>query len=356
MSKPRVIAFYLPQYHPTPNNNVWWGKGFTEWTNVGRAKSLFPGHHQPNVPGELGYYDLRIPDVREQQARMAKDAGVEGFCYYHYWFEYGKEELDLPFKEVLASGHPDFPFCICWANQSWENKIWSKDGSVVSSKILCEQKYPGPEDNEKHFYSLLPAFKDKRYMTVEGHPIFMVYQPMIFIGMSDFIRQWNDLAIKNGLKEFFFIGQCGVESEIEPIMKFGFNAVNYSRLFPSYKTSLIQKLWRRCFNVPRVIKYRDIMPYFNSNRYKEENIYPVIIPSWDHTPRSGTRGLVYQGACPKLFKKHVLQIMEITKYKKNNIIFLKSWNEWGEGNYMEPDLRFGRGFINALNEALEKYK
>ncbi len=355
MSNPRVIAFYLPQYHPTPNNDIWWGKGFTEWTNVGRAKSLFPGHHQPNVPGELGYYDLRLPIVRQQQAEMAADAGVEGFCYYHYWFEAGKEELDIPFKEVVSSGKPDFPFCLCWANQSWENKMWDKNGSVISSKILCEQKYLGEEDNKKHFYSLLSAFKDKRYIKVDGRPIFMIYQPLLFNGIEDFIGQWNELAIKNGINKFFFVGQCGIESEIEVILKLGFDAINYSRLFPQYKNSFINKLLSKIIGRPRVINYKDIIPYFNSNRYKEECIYPVIIPNWDHTPRSGKSGLVYQGSTPELFKAHVGQILNTTKNKRNNIIFLKSWNEWGEGNYMEPDLRFGRGYINALSELISKY-
>lgn len=353
MNKPRIIAFYLPQYHPTPNNDIWWGKGFTEWTNVGKAKPLFHGHHQPNVPGELGYYDLRLSIVREQQAQMAIDAGVEGFCYYHYWFENGKEELDLPFKEVVATGKPDFPFCLCWANQSWENKMWNKDGSVVSSKILCEQKYLGEEDNKKHFFSLLSAFKDKRYMTVDGRPIFMIYQPMIFKGLKEFMKQWNKLALENGLNKFFFIGQCGLESEIEQIQQMGFDGVNYSRLFPKYKNSLFSNLWRKIVNIPRVVNYKDIYPHFNSPLYQKEGIYPVIIPGWDHTPRSGSRGLVYQGATPALFKKHVSEILETTNNKKTNIIFLKSWNEWGEGNYMEPDLRFGRGYINALAELIK---
>lgn len=356
MSKPRIIAFYLPQYHPTPNNDIWWGKGFTEWTNVGKAKPLFRGHHQPNVPSELGYYDLRLPIVREQQAQMARDAGVEGFCYYHYWFEDGKEELDLPFKEVVASGKPDFPFCLCWANQSWENKMWNKDGSVISSKILCEQKYLGKEDNEKHFYSLLSAFKDKRYMKVDGRPIFMIYQPLLFIEVEEFMKQWNELAQKNGLEKFFFVGQCGNEAEINTIQEMGFDALNYSQLFPfkRYNKNLLwNKIWRYFAKVPRVINYKDIMPYFNSERYKEEGIYPVIIPGWDHTPRSGNRGLVYQGSTPELFKEHVRQILDMTKGKRDNIIFLKSWNEWGEGNYMEPDLRFGRGYINALAELVK---
>lgn len=155
----RVIAFYLPQFHPTPENDLWWGKGFTEWTNVGKARPLFRGHYQPKVPADLGYYDLRVPETRKAQAEMAREYGIEGFCYWHYWFGNGRELLDFPFKEVLKSGEPDFPFCLGWANHSWEDKQFNKEGN---SKILMEQQYPGDTDYTEHFYSLLPAFKDPR--------------------------------------------------------------------------------------------------------------------------------------------------------------------------------------------------
>lgn len=150
MSKPKLIAFYLPQYHPTLDNDKWWGKGFTEWTNVGKAKPLFIGHYQPKVPADLGYYDLRVPEVRELQASLAKEAGIYGFCYYHYWFGNGRKELELPFAEVLKSEKPNFPFCLCWANESWHSKFWNKDGSI-EKKILIEQLYPGDDDIINHF-------------------------------------------------------------------------------------------------------------------------------------------------------------------------------------------------------------
>lgn len=348
MSKPRLIAFYLPQYHPTPNNDLWWGKGFTEWTNVGKARPLFPGHYQPHVPSELGYYDLRLPIVREQQAQLARDAGVEGFCYYHYWFEKGKEELDLPFKEVVKSGKPDFPFCLCWANQSWENKMWNMDGDVIGKKVLAEQKYLGEEDNEAHFYSLLQAFKDPRYIRVDNRPLFMIYRPLSFDHLDNFINQWNRLAYNNGLERFFFVGQCGTKEELQRNLEYKFDLVNYSRLLNTPPQSIFGKVWRMIFNAPRVVEYAKMINRFNDPIYKDERVCPVIVPGWDHTPRSGNKGLVYNNSTPDLFRRHVIDILEMTQNKRNNIIFLKSWNEWGEGNYVEPDLKYGRAYIDVL--------
>ena len=161
--RPRIIVYYLPQYHPTPDNDKWWGKGFTEWTNVGKAKPLFRGHYQPKGPADLGYYDLRLPEVRAAQVELAKEAGIDGFCYYHYWFGGGKQELELPFNEVLRTGEPDFPFCLCWANEPWHAKFWNMDGTV-SKRTLIDQQYGNEEEWKLHFEHVLPAFKDKRYI------------------------------------------------------------------------------------------------------------------------------------------------------------------------------------------------
>lgn len=170
---PRIIALYLPQYHPIPENDEWWGKGFTEWTNVAKAKPLFYGHYQPHIPADLGFYDLRLPEVREQQAQLAREAGIEGFCYYHYWFGNGKQLLERPFNEVLQSGKPDFPFCLCWANHDWTNKTWIKEKSTKRDSMIMKMEYSF-EDHIAHFHALLPAFKDKRYIKVDGKPIFAV--------------------------------------------------------------------------------------------------------------------------------------------------------------------------------------
>lgn len=358
--KARVIAFYLPQYHPIPENDQWWGKGFTEWTNVGKAKSLFKGHYQPKVPADLGYYDLRLPEVREAQVELAKEAGIDGFCYYHYWFEEGKELMQRPFDEVVNSGKPDFPFCLCWANESWHAKFWNKDGSS-NNKLLMEQKYLGKEDNEKHFYRLLSAFKDHRYLKIDGKPIFCIYKPLDFINIKDFMFQWNDLAKKENLAGIFFIGQTVKRLEIEDIFALNFDAVNLVRLYDkhqnqSYFNKIIRNIKCRIFKSPFVYSYKKMIPLLIGEEEKQANVYPTLIPNWDHTPRSSHGGFVLQGSNPDLFGKHIDSVLEIIKSKeeKNRIIFLKSWNEWGEGNYMEPDLKYGKGYIKALSKKILK--
>lgn len=198
--KIKVIAYYLPQYYPFKENDEWWGKGFTEWTNVGKAKPLFRGHYQPKVPADLGYYDLRVPEVAEAQAELAKEAGLAGFCYWHYWFGNGRTLLEMPIQRVLNTGKPDFPFCFAWANHSWMNKTFGKGGN---DKMLMEQLYPGEEDNEAHFYHCLEAFKDERYMRYNNCPIFLIFDSEGLPNAKEFINQWNFLIKKRALLKNF---------------------------------------------------------------------------------------------------------------------------------------------------------
>ena len=360
-SSPKIIAFYLPQFHPTPHNDEWWGKGFTEWTNVAKAKPLFRGHYQPKIPADLGFYDLRMPEVRQQQAILAKEAGVTGFCYYHYWFENGREELDYPFKEVLRLKEPDFPFCLCWANESWWKKMWNKDTSMKEgSKILAEQKYLGEEDNKKHFYALLDAFKDSRYIRINDRPLFMIYRPLFFDNIDKFISQWNELAKANGLNGFHFVGYSLLpDKEYDSIKSLGFDAVCSCRLDRNVRRNLgwaFRKAVSIAFHTPRRIQYKKIISKLVSDSEYRNNIYPTMIPNWDHTARSGVNGDLYTKSTPQLFEKHAMDVLNHIKDKPvdSQIAFLKSWNEWGEGNYMEPDLKFGKGFIKALKRAINK--
>ena len=184
--KARVIAYYLPQYHPIPENDEWWGKGFTEWTKVAKARPLFRGHYQPHIPADLGFYDLRMPEVRAAQARLAREAGIEGFCYWHYWFGGGKRLLERPFQEVVASGQPDFPFCLGWANHDWTNKTWTRRSAFSQEQILMKQTY-SEEDYERHFQALLGAFRDPRYITVDDKPLFLINEPRMMPDPTKFI-------------------------------------------------------------------------------------------------------------------------------------------------------------------------
>ena len=358
--KARVLAYYLPQFHPIPENDEWWGKGFTEWTNVGKAKRYFPGHYQPHVPADLGYYDLRVPETREAQAQMAREAGVEGFVYWHYWFA-GKELMERPFKEVLESGKPDFPFALAWANQTWKGFNF---GVNNERNVLIEQTYPGDEDYIAHFNAVFPAFKDKRYITCDGKPIFIIYQPSDMPDPKHYIELWQSLAKENGLKGIYFIAlENGYFTEKEGleykkwVEELGYDAVNYMRLHPNKQTFWQLQFHRFTHYIlrwPNIYSYKRQMRWFSNDTDREENAFPCIIPNWDHTPRSGKRGMVFYGSTPELFRQHVHETLEriIHKPFDKRIVIIKSWNEWAEGNYMEPDLKFGKGYLDALHDEL----
>jgi hypothetical protein len=359
-TKARVIAFYLPQYHSIPENDEWWGKGFTEWTNVGKAKSLFRGHYQPRVPADLGYYDLRIAETRKAQADMAREYGVEGFIYWHYWFGNGKRLIERPFNEVLDSGEPDFPFCLAWANQTWKGFAHG----MTNRNVLIEQKYPGVEDYTAYFYDVLPALKDKRYITVDGKPLFMIYKPIGEPEVKVFMETWQKLALENGLEKIYFVGHC-IDSKfnVKAVLDNGFDAANSMRLFNytvnhrTFGQKVYNRLNKIFRNVPLAYPYKTASKYFvKSEEDKIENVFPSIIPGWDHTARSGREGLVLTNSTPEHFETHVKQVVDIVKDKKpeNKIIFLKSWNEWAEGNYMEPDLRWGKKYLEALKKHILK--
>ena len=359
MDKPLIIAYYLPRYHPIPENDEWWGKGFTEWTNVARAKPLFKGHYQPKIPADLGFYDLRVPEVREQQAELAREAGIDGFCYWHYWFGNGKQLLEKPFKEVVESGKPDFPFCLGWANESWEAKIWNSN-AVKSKKILIQQTYPEKDDIEKHFYSLIEAFKDKRYMKINNQPIFLIYKPLNHPNISYFIERWNALIQKEKIAEKFFFIAGADDQNYTKMKELGFSAANITlskRIEEYYKK---QNILLRAFKYfirlvlqrPLLIKYENALKYlWKQSIDTNEFVIPSLLPNWDHSPRSGKSAAILTNSTPQLFEKLCLKVFDGIKNKQNKIIFIKSWNEWGEGNYMEPDLRYGKGFIKALASA-----
>ena len=355
----QIIAFYLPQFHPIQENNEWWGEGFTEWTNVGKAKPLFRGHYQPRVPADLGYYDLRLPASRIAQAKMAKEYGIDGFCYWHYWFGHGKRLLELPFNEVLTSGEPDFPFCLGWANHSWEDKQFNLEGT---SKMLIEQLYPGKADYVLHFNCLLPAFLDKRYIRIDEKPVFYIHSPYRIPDLQVLFETWQQLAKENGLKGIHFVANAYDVKDIDAFTNMGFDAVNTARMFHIFKkensffTALQSKIGKLLLNKGQVVDYAKAAKFFLGKEDAQENVYPSIFPNWDHSPRSGRKGHILHNSTPEKFKKHVKEVLQLVKQKspEHQVIFLRSWNEWAEGNYMEPDLKFGKGYLQALKEARQE--
>ncbi len=380
--KARIIALYLPQYHPIPENDEWWGKGFTEWTNVAKAKPLFKGHYQPHIPADLGFYDLRLPEVREQQAQLAKETGIEGFCYYHYWFGNGKQLLERPFYEVLNSGKPNFPFCLCWANHDWTNKTWIKDKNMKRDSIIMKMEY-SDEDHIAHFKALLPAFQDNRYITVDGKPIFAIWAPRDIPNVEGFISLWQKLAQENGLPGIHFIGYTvnasgkSVSSNkptlwdtehaadyYNDILSKGFDAVMSSGLARAQSLChgklkmLYYYLTGQTF-LPVTIRtdYAKAMRYYYVPEDAWENVYPTLLPQWDRTPRAGIKTDPLVNSTPKKFQETVETAIKLIKNKhpEHQILFLKAWNEWGEGNYVEPDLKFGHGWLNAIKNALDDY-
>lgn len=370
MNNVKVLAYYLPQYYPCPENNEWWGEGYTEWTTVAKAKPLFPGHHQPKIPSNLGFYDLRLPQVREEQARLASAAGVSAFCYWHYWFGGGRQLLTLPLQEVLRLHTPLFPFCLSWGNHSWYNKYWNiKKGalSAFDSKLLIEQKYMGDEDDKEHFMTMLPAFKDERYFRIDGRLVFVIYEPLGLPDFTKFKKLWNELAQKEGLGGFYFIAHTWEVEKVDAIRELAFDAINLSTHhypFSSHRGSSIAGMGERVVNnmnrlglMPRVISYRKAIKKMNIPLFDEDKIYPTLIPNWDHTPRSGRTGRLFQNCTPELFRLHIQDMLGHVQHKDetDQVLFLKSWNEWGEGNYMEPDLEYGDARIKVLGEEIAKF-
>lgn len=353
----RAIAFYLPQYHPIPENDRWWGEGFTEWTNVKRARPLFGGHIQPKLPGELGYYDLRDVEVRQRQADMASGAGLAGFCYWHYWFG-GQRLLERPFAEVLESGKPDFPFCLGWANESWSG-VWHGN----PDKVLMAQEYPGRDDEIRHFRLLEPAFNDPRYLRVDGRPIFYVYKPRRIPDCLRFVEHWQELAVKAGLKGIHFVGEdVYVDDDPWDYAANGFDAIVPNTPGVAF-LRLAAKRFRPRYLFPRLVHklsrhpvrhdYGDFVAHSQVDP-GHDDFYPSVLPNWDNTPRVGRKGFVLTGATPQLFRNHLEAAVRQMDERPvdRQVVFLKSWNEWAEGNFLEPDQENGRGYIDVCREVL----
>jgi len=353
----RALAFYLPQFHPIPENDEAWGRGFTEWTNVTRAKPLFKGHYQPHLPADLGFYDLRVAETRNQQADLAREYGIHGFCYYHYWFN-GRRLLERPFNEVLSSGTPDFPFCLCWANESWSRR-W--DGS--EDQLIMRQEY-SLEDDIKHMeYLCTQVFNDRRYIRVDGKPFFMVYRSPLLPDSRKTTDIWRTVAQRHGMELYL----CRVESFSEKLdpQDSGFDAAvefqpEWYGLFPRMKTGRIWN-WLRTLGLSSRVYEKNYL--FEYARVVDNNLrkalpkyrrFPCVTPMWDNSARKKEGGTIITGSTPELYEQWLLGTVERFKpYSPDeNLIFLNAWNEWAEGNHLEPCQKWGRAYLEATRRGL----
>lgn len=376
-TKARVIAYYLPQFHPTKINDKYWGKGFTEWTNVTKAKPQYRGHYQPQIPADLGFYDLRLPEIRQAQADMARENGVEGFMYWNYWFGNGKKILEMPIEELMRTAKPDFPFCVGWANHDWSNKTWQKTKRFTKDTVFLKQEYLGKQDYTDYFYYLLPMFRDHRYIKVDEKPLFYVFDPDSCPDMKEFIQLWQHLAEKNGIPGIHFVARADSIGKADEIYKknfmnevkarydryidMGFDAVssmNFRRaeiLATGFFKKIIRNIRQKIFGYAlNSHDYMKLTEHYYTDEDKLDYVYPQITPRKDKTPRAGKNALVYTGSTPEKFRIAIKMALEKIKDKddEHKILFLNSWNEWGEGSYMEPDIVWGHQYLDVLREEI----
>lgn len=338
----RALAFYLPQFHPVAENDEWWGPGFTEWTNLTRARSLFPGHRPRRLPAELGFYDLRVPETRMLQAKLARDHGVGGFIYWHYWFE-GRRMLERPFTEVLASGEPDLPFALGWANMSWTG-VWT--GSP--RRTLIEQSYSF-EDHRTHAEALLPAFHDSRYIRIDGRPLLYLFKPLDIPEPERAIEIWRETARSNGFDDLYIIGETSKPSEEGQVLRLCDQSapIYWREVFGT--AEYLGKLGSPLPHLSRLSAVANRLPCTNGNERSEA---PVVLTGWDNTPRRGRRGAVLLGDLPKALSVQLGKAVQRARQTESKILLLKSWNEWAEGNILEPCSVYGRELLEVLGSSL----
>lgn len=344
----RLVAFYLPQFHPFPENDKWWGKGFTEWTNVTRAKPLYVGHYQPHLPSDLGFYDLRVPEVRREQAAMAKAYGIDAFCYHYYWFS-GKRLMERPLDDMLADPEMDMPFCLCWANENWTRR-W--DGR--EHELLIRQDYH-PEDPVESLRSMLPYLRDRRYLTHKGRKIIVVYRPQNLPDSAQWVEAWRVEARALGLGELHLV--CALTHANWSYKAMGFDA---GVEFPPH--NLEPEMNRHLHKVGFFDSFLGILPdmkdvaeyYLNRDRADEPNVHRGVYPSWDNTARRRENALITLNGTPENYEYWLHRAIEETRREtggKDGLVFINAWNEWAEGCHLEPDHRYGRAFLEATLRA-----
>ena len=362
----RTLAFYLPQYHPIAENDEWWGAGFTEWRNVVQAKPLFKGHYQPHLPADLGFYDLRVPETREAQADLARAYGITGFCYYHYWFN-GRRLLSRPFEEVFHSGRPQFPFCLCWANESWTRK-W--DG--LEHEVLLAQQY-SLDDDRAHMEHLLPILADERYVKIHGRPLLLLYRTANLPDPARTADVWRKVCLKAGLPDPYLAEVESLGHEVDP-RDIGFDAAvefapDWKSLPPAIRhreqwdltarlSHQLQKarLMSRAYTQHRIYSYADLSRRMQAKPPVSYTRFRCVTPGWDNSARRQRGANIFHGSTPDLYEQWLEAMVADTlrnRQPEECILFLNAWNEWAEGNHLEPDRRWGRAYLEATSRVLQ---
>ena len=356
----KVIAFYLPQYHPIPENDRWWGKGFTEWTNVTRARPLFRGHYQPHLPADLGYYDLRLSEARQAQADLARAYGVYGFCYYHYWFN-GYRLLERPLNEMVAAGQPDLPFCLCWANENWTRRWDGMDGEVLRTQVYS------PEDDRTHLQSLLPILTDRRYIRVDDRPLLLVYRVNSLPDPTGTAARWREEAQSAGLPGLFLVNVMSHPEARRDPTTFGFDAAvdfqpDWSDRPSSLRSNLAWRAWRKLtiagsdpYGRNSVMRYADLVMRMTGRPEPKFTYFPGVALGWDNSPRRKSGAMIYVGSTPELYGRwltHAKNVADRRSASGQDFVFVNAWNEWAEGTHLEPDQKWGTAYLEVTRTVL----
>jgi lipopolysaccharide biosynthesis protein len=343
----RAIAFYLPQFHPIAENDRWWGEGFTEWTNVSRAKPNFVGHYQPHLPADLGFYDLRVPEVRERQAALAREHGIHAFCYYYYWFA-GKRLLERPLEEMRTSGAPAFPYCLCWANENWTRR-W--DGA--EREVLIAQN-PSRADDERLIRDLLPHFRDPRYIRVHGKPLLIVYRVGVLPDVRATAAIWRDVCSREGIGDIYL---CAAKTyDTGDPARYGFDAIVE---FPPHGVRTPPVNAQVQITNPdfdgTIVDYRRYVIDSLARVDPAWVVHRTAMPGWDNAARRPNHALTFIRATPEIYEVWLRELVARTVEKRvpeERLLFINAWNEWAEAAHLEPDQRYGRQYLEATKRAL----
>lgn len=360
----KILTFYLPQFHEIPENNEWWGENFTEWTNVKKAKSYFRGHYQPREPYNDNYYNLLNKETMKDQVEMAQKYGIYGFCFYHYWFEGGKKVLEKPTELLLENRNIKFPFCFAWANESW-TRTWH--GAKGEKEVLIQQRYGKEQEWKQHFDYLLNFFKDERYIKIENKPVFLVYRINTILCFDRMVDYWNKLAKDNGFDGIYLVGMITGNGKLIRNKRVSATVdfePGQSRKNLGMKNKAMFE-WKEEMR-RKVGKYKILNNFFcNTLSYKQlntkmiekthaKNEFRGAFVNYDDTPRRGIDGIICKGSTPQRFKQYLKKQIQLSKKEGNEFLFLNAWNEWGEGNYLEPDKKYKYMYLQAVKEALEE--